>query len=140
MTRSTRTHKIKLIHKLKQTQKISIKLYRLLRSSVERTIRYFNTQTTFEICESITYVITLSSQINSLFKYVHTSFRYVKSDSTPVDTGRKLNVHKTFRRRPECSMYVQFTSCVYWDSWRNPSVYDRPSCGDAMSWNEQLLV
>ena len=116
MTRSTRTHKIKLIHKLKQTQKICIKLYRLLRSSVERTIRYFNTQTTFEICESITYVITLSSQINSLFKYVHTSFRYVKSDPTPVDTGRKLNVRKTFRRRPGCSMYVQFTSCVYWDS------------------------
>ena len=28
----------------------------------------------------------------------------------PVDTGRKLNVHKTFRSL----MYVQFTSCVYW--------------------------
>ena len=33
----------------------------------------------------------------------------------PVDTGRKLNVHKTFRRRPGRLMYVQFTSCVYWD-------------------------
>ena len=30
-----------------------------------------------------------------------------------VDTGRKLNVHKAFRRRPERLMYVQFTSCVY---------------------------
>ena len=33
----------------------------------------------------------------------------------PLDTGRKLNVHKTFRRRPERLMYVQFTSCVYWE-------------------------
>ena len=38
----------------------------------------------------------------------------------PVDTERKLNVHKTFRRHPKTSwtsserlMYVQFTSCVY---------------------------
>ena len=31
----------------------------------------------------------------------------------PVDKGRKLNVHKRFRRRPGRSMYVQFTSCVY---------------------------
>ena len=33
----------------------------------------------------------------------------------PLDTGRKLNVHKTFRRRPASSerlMYVQFTSCI----------------------------
>ena len=28
----------------------------------------------------------------------------------PVDTGRELNIHKTFRRH---LMYVQFTSCVY---------------------------
>ena len=33
-----------------------------------------------------------------------------------VDTARKLNVHKTFRRcpaRPKRLMCVQFTSCVY---------------------------
>ena len=33
-----------------------------------------------------------------------------------VDTGRKLNVHKTFRRRwasSEPPMNVQFTSCLY---------------------------
>ena len=29
----------------------------------------------------------------------------------PLDTGRKLNVHKTSSER---DMYVQFTSCVYW--------------------------
>ena len=34
MTRNSRTPKIKLIHKLKQAQKISIKSYRLLRSSI----------------------------------------------------------------------------------------------------------
>ena len=33
----------------------------------------------------------------------------------PVDTGRKLNVHKTFRSwtSSERLMYVKFTSCVY---------------------------
>ena len=31
----------------------------------------------------------------------------------PVDTGRKLNVHKTFRRCPGRLMYVQFASYVY---------------------------
>ena len=30
-----------------------------------------------------------------------------------VDTGRKLNVHKTFRTSSERLMYVQFTSCIY---------------------------
>ena len=30
----------------------------------------------------------------------------------PVDTGRKLNVHKTFTSS-ERLMYVQFASCVY---------------------------
>ena len=29
----------------------------------------------------------------------------------PVDIGRKLNVHKTFRRRQHF-MYIQITSCV----------------------------
>ena len=31
----------------------------------------------------------------------------------PVDTEHKLNVHKTFRRRPGRLLYVQFTSSVY---------------------------
>ena len=34
--------------------------------------------------------------------------------SRPVDTGHKLNVNKT-RTLSESLMYVQFTSCVYWD-------------------------
>ena len=33
--------------------------------------------------------------------YFHREFHYrVLNESFPVDTGRKLNVHKTFRRRP----------------------------------------
>ena len=35
---------------------------------LERTISQFNTQTTVDICECIADVITLPSQINSLFK------------------------------------------------------------------------
>ena len=35
-----------------------------------------------------------------------------KVRSDPLDTGRKLNVHKTFRRRPGRLMYVHFMSCV----------------------------
>ena len=38
------------------------------------------------------------------------------SSTSPVDTGRKLNVHKTFRRRP--GLYVQFTSCVYGEPYQ----------------------
>ena len=33
-----------------------------------------------------------------------------------VDTGRKLNVHKTSWTSSERIMYVQFTSCVYWET------------------------
>ena len=32
-----------------------------------------------------------------------------------LDTGRKLNVHKTFRTSSERLMYVQFTCCVHGD-------------------------
>ena len=49
---------------------------------LERTISQFNTQTTVDICVCTADVITLPSQINSLFKYVHTSFRQLKSDPT----------------------------------------------------------
>ena len=48
--------------------------------------------------------------------------------SHPLDTERKLNVHKTFRRRPGRLMYVHFTSCVqggwYIDIFVN-CMYDR---------------
>ena len=33
--------------------------------------------------------------------------------TNPVDTGRKLIVHKTSRTSSERLMYVQFTYCVY---------------------------
>ena len=54
--------------------------------------------------------------------YVELNFRKEKwllicsNNPNPVDTGRKLNVHKTFRRRPGRLMYVQNTSCVYWEA------------------------
>ena len=41
--------------------------------------------------------------------------RYTQLIHNPVDTGRKSNEHNTFRRRPGRLMYVQFTSCVYWE-------------------------
>ena len=49
--------------------------------------------------------------------YSTSNLNSIKLSLYPVDTGRKLNVYKTFRRRPgpfERLMYVQFTSCVYW--------------------------
>ena len=39
----------------------------------------------------------------------------------PIDTGSKLNVHKAFKRRPGRLMYVQFTSCVYWENMYLPT-------------------
>ena len=52
----------------------------------ERTISQFNTQSTADIYNCIANVITPPSQIKSLFKYAHTSFRQVKSDPT-IDTN-----------------------------------------------------
>ena len=48
------------------------------------------------------------------------AFDFYQKKLDPVDTGRKLNVHKAFRRRPGrilnvlCT-FVQFTFCVYGD-------------------------
>ena len=42
----------------------------------------------------------------SLIKKIRTNKEINNQNKFPVDTGRKLNVHKTF------SMYVQLTSCV----------------------------
>ena len=36
-------------------------------------------------------------------------FKYNHGGTIPADTGRKLNVHKTFRRRPGCLLNVLFT-------------------------------
>ena len=43
----------------------------------------------------------------SLIKKIRANKEINNQNKFPVDTGRKLNVHKTF------SMYVQLTSCVY---------------------------
>ena len=62
--------------------------------------------------------LTLSSRCKSCNYFL----RYLILSATlarmiTVDTGRKLNVHKTFRRRPGRPMYVQFMSCVYGDRY-----------------------
>ena len=46
-------------------------------------------------------------------------FREYQKRPVPVDTGRKLNLHKTSWTSSERLMYVQFTSCV---------------CGSRMKW------
>ena len=43
----------------------------------------------------------------------NSSWRLLVYSTYPVDTGCKLNVHKTSRTSSESLMYVQFTSCVY---------------------------
>ena len=44
---------------------------------------------------------------------VNSAINFLKySRHSPLDTGRKLNVHKTSRTSSERLMYVQFTSCV----------------------------
>ena len=48
---------------------------------------------------------------------IESSTKQATDITSPVDTGLKLNVHKTFRRRPSrllnILICVQFTSCVY---------------------------
>ena len=48
-----------------------------------------------------------------------------KKNLNTVDTGRKLNVHKTSRTSSERLKYAQFTSCVYWENnqyWQSDTV------------------
>ena len=64
---------------------------------------------------SFFFLDSLVFQVNQ--QNIHTTLTIL--NVIPVDRGRKLNVHKMFRRHPgrssECLMCVQFTSCVYWD-------------------------
>ena len=77
---------------------------------LERTIRQFYIQTTVDIWEGIANVINLPSQIKSLFKYVHTSFRQVKSDPT-VDAVIPFTIdHRAMTPCREASNY-----------WSNPT-------------------
>ena len=47
-------------------------------------------------------------------KIGHRVLQFIGPDGRdPIDTGRKLNVHKTSRTSSQRLMYVQFTSCVY---------------------------
>ena len=63
--------------------------------------------------------VNLSMQVSDYFEIFDKQQGGFHEGYIPVDTRRKLNVHKTFRRRrtsAERLMYVQFTSCVYGDS------------------------
>ena len=53
------------------------------------------------------------------------------SNTDPIDTGRKLNVHKT---SSECLMYIQFMSCVYWGGggWFKKSVAYKKMCRSSL--------
>ena len=53
--------------------------------------------------------------IRSIFEILSNIYDGISENKYPVDTGRKLNVHKTSRTSSERLMYVQFTSCVYRD-------------------------
>ena len=46
-------------------------------------------------------------------KYVQVITHEYYKRPFPVNTGRKLNEHKSFRRRPGRLMYVQFMPCVH---------------------------
>ena len=66
--------------------------------------------------------IKVSQTLSSRCKSINNFLRYLTLSATlarmiTVDTGRKLNVHKTFRRLPGRPMYVQFMSCVYGDRY-----------------------
>ena len=57
---------------------------------------------------------TLSTKISLICKKLAFFVKTINMHN-PVDTGRKLNVHKTFRRRPGRLLNVLYTSCVYWE-------------------------
>ena len=58
--------------------------------------------------------LELKSKIPVTLWVAQTLIHFLLTSPCPIDTGRKLNVHKSFRRRPGRLMYVQFTSSVYW--------------------------
>ena len=56
---------------------------------------------------------TVDKQINNDLKNLSNWLNANKIALNPVDTGRKLNVHKTFRRRPGRSIYVLCLLGIY---------------------------
>ena len=58
--------------------------------------------------------------------------------SSPLDTGSKLNVHKTFRRRSGRLMYVQFTPSVYEIIEANFYIFTKTSTTDCTFFGNEL--
>ena len=62
--------------------------------------------------------ISISKAVVKLIRTASISSRehsyplHITHTRVSLDTGRTLNVHKTFRRRPGRLMYVHFTSCA----------------------------
>ena len=52
------------------------------------------------------------------------------SNTDPVDTGRRLNVHNTSSER---LMYVQFMSCVYWGGLFKKSFAYKKACTSSLA-------
>ena len=62
-------------------------------------------------CWKLITIIELQHYVNleanfNINKFENLSIRFVRQSIIPVDTGRKLNVHKTLRRRPGCLLNV----------------------------------
>ena len=77
-----------------------------------------------KVCSSKTCINTVKKEFNTTSDDYNKIFEAAnlirKKNVDPLDTGRKLNVHKTFRRRPG----RQFTSCVYGESKKNGDLKD----------------
>ena len=77
-----------------------------------------------KVCSSKTCINTVNKEFNTTSDDYNKIFEAAnlirKKNVDPVDTGRKLNAHKTFRRRPG----RQFTSCVYRKSKKNGDLKD----------------
>ena len=55
------------------------------------------------------------ARVSFLIKLQEPAILLKKDSGTPLDTGRKLNVHKMSWTSSERLMYVQFTPCVLGD-------------------------
>ena len=71
-------------------------------------------------CDVLVLVVLSLNIINAILYYLISNFENMDANcgSPHLDTRRKLNVYKTFRRRPvRCLMYVQFMFFVKGDFW-----------------------
>ena len=91
----------------------------------------------FTISSSLTYCSPHVGQITTQTRLELSGLKYAfKLNIFPVDTGRKLNVHKTFRRRRLLNVLCTFNLCVV--STGLPTflnVYELPKRRLAQNWH-----